>query len=492
MTPGLPTAALGGARRLVDAHAPASLRRAAGERVALRRLAHRLGFVPANARPAPPPTPVGAKFELTYSCNLTCPFCYTDSPRRTRERATDLSDEAWLGIVDDAIATGIVEAVVTGGEPLLRRELALEVSTRLAAADIGVTLNTNGWFVDEAVADKLASNRGLQVNISIDGSSPLLHDSIRGVRGSWRRAVLGIDHLLRRGVRVCVAHVVTPDNERLVGDFLDEMLTLGVARIRMTPAAPIGAAARAGKWEVDRRELRRTVERFSARTGGSVDISLRPGTIAGIASLENVAPAALLVRPNGSVWVNSQEPFAFGNATEDTLRTCWERIRERWWDPEIQAWSESVRSVGQFVSSGSVPYLNPELQLVPTAAGPETASPDPRLPRARAVPGGEPEDLAGSRRFVRDLALGRAYVVAPVRSVEDADGGRFVRVLADGRMCRLNRTAARVMDVCRSGAPLDAVAELSREQGARDDLVPRHVLTTVRDLVDRGILVPST
>ncbi len=450
--PGPTIPALGGARRLVDAHAPTSLRRAAGERIALRRLAHRLGFVPANARPASPPSPVGAKFELTYSCNLTCPFCYTDSPRRTRERATDLSDEAWLSIVDDAIATGIVEAVVTGGEPLLRRDLALEVIARLAAADIGVTLNTNGWFVDEAVAARLAPMRGLQVNISIDGASPLLHDSIRGVRGSWRRAVVGIDQLLRRRVRVCVAHVVTPDNERLVGDFLDEMLMLGVPRIRMTPAAPIGAAARAGKWDVDRRELRSTVERFCERTAGSIDVSLRPGTIAGIASLENVAPAAVLIRPNGSVWVSSQEPFAFGNATEDSLRTCWDRVRERWWDPEIQAWSGSVRSVDQFVGSGSVPYRDPELQLVPTGAAPETASPDPRLPRRREVPSGEPDDLADSRRFVRDLALGRPYA-------------RRARPLGRGRRRRPLRARARR----RADVPAQP------DRGTRDGRLPQRL-----------------
>jgi len=476
---------LAGTRRLVDAHAPAGLRRLAGERLAVRRFAHRLGFAPANARAAPPRTPVGAKLELTYSCNLTCPFCYTDSPRRTRERATDLSDEAWLRIVDDAIVTGIVEAVVTGGEPLLRRELALDVIERLAAADVGVTLNTNGWFIDEAVADRLARCDGLQVNISIDGASPSLHDAIRGVRGSWRRAVGGIDLLLRRGVRVCIAHVVTPENERYVGEFLDELWLLGVTRIRMTPVSPLGAAARDGCWDVDRRALRRTVDRFRERAPGTVDVSLRAGSIAGIASLENVAPAALLVRPNGSVWSTSQQPFSFGNATEDSLRTCWERIRERWWDPEIAAWSSAVHSVDGFVASERVPYRDPELQLVPGA--PEKASREPRLPRRKAVP--PPDDLAAGHDLVRELALARPYALGPVRTVEDADGGRFVRVLADGRMCRLNRTAARVMDACGGGSPADAVTALRRQPGAGDPV--RDVVDAVRDLVARGILVPS-
>ena len=60
-----------------------------------------------------------------------------------------------------SLELGIVEAVVTGGEPFLRRELTLEVIEDLAGAGVGVTLNTNGWFVDDEVARRLgAPSRG--------------------------------------------------------------------------------------------------------------------------------------------------------------------------------------------------------------------------------------------------------------------------------------------------------------------------------------------
>ena len=92
-----------------------------------------------------------------HACNLRCGFCYTDSPRHTLARTPELSDEDWLAIVDEAIELGALEAVVTGGEPLLRRDLTLEAIERLDAAGVGTTLNTNGWFVDDAVADRLAA-----------------------------------------------------------------------------------------------------------------------------------------------------------------------------------------------------------------------------------------------------------------------------------------------------------------------------------------------
>ena len=107
---------------------------------------------------------------MTYHCNLRCDFCYTDSPRRTIARTLELSDEAWERIIGEVIDSGVIEAVVTGGEPLLRRDLTLDTVDRLTASGVMVTLNTNGWFVDEEVADRLAAS-GARVHVSIDGAS---------------------------------------------------------------------------------------------------------------------------------------------------------------------------------------------------------------------------------------------------------------------------------------------------------------------------------
>ena len=104
-----------------------------------------------------PERPDLAKLELTYHCNLRCGFCYTDSPRRTLERTAELDDAAWRRIVGESIDLGIRRAIITGGEALLRREVALEAIERIDTAGVdGIVLYTNGWFIDDAVADSLA------------------------------------------------------------------------------------------------------------------------------------------------------------------------------------------------------------------------------------------------------------------------------------------------------------------------------------------------
>jgi MoaA/NifB/PqqE/SkfB family radical SAM enzyme len=434
------------------------------------------------------------KLELTHSCNLRCGFCYTDSPRHTVARTPDLSDEVWRRIVDESIALGIIEAVVTGGEPLLRRELALEALDRFAAAGVGVNLNTNGWFVDDEVADRLARVGGLTVHLSIDGATPELHDSARGVPGSWRRAIEAAHRLLERGVRVQAVHVVTPDNEHDLESFLEQMWVLGVRTVRLAPVGQAGAAARSGRWRVDPRSARAVGQRFARRHGSGMTIRVQDRLTHALATVERVAPAALLVRPSGAVLIDSLHPFAFGNARRDGLAACWDRIRSGWRDPRIAAWARGIHNVTALHAADLAPYRDAEVDLTAgaePAAPPTGASTDaPVLPRvAPPRPNGGPME---ARARVRTLALARRYRLAPTRCTAEADGERYVRVVDAGRVLRLNATAADVMDACDGGTTADAVARVAaRYPGEPAGRLEVDVLGAVRDLEGRGLLRPA-
>ncbi len=427
------------------------------------------------------------KLELTHSCNLRCGFCYTDSPRHTLARTADLEDDAWRRIADEALELGIIEAVVTGGEPLMRRELALEVMERLDAAGVGITLSTNGWFVDDALADRLARLRGVTVQISIDGASAAVHDRARGLPGSWRRAVLAVDRLLARGVRVHVAHVVTPDNRAGLDDFLEAMWTLGVPRLRLSPVIQLGAAGRSGRWHVSRRSIETVARDFEKRHGGRVPVQvLNPD--ATVAGLPGKAPASLLVRPDGAARMESANPFAFGNASRDGLAACWEQMVVGWSDPRIAGWAGGLGETTELHTGALLPYRDPDVDLMGGGGPPAPPEEAPRLP-VPADPG--PADPAADRDLVRELGFARRYRLGPVRHATDGFGARIVRVTDARRVVRINRTAALVMDACDDGDAGAAVARLA----AVHPSVPlarleQDALAGVHDLLVRGILRP--
>jgi len=460
--------------------------------LAARRVARRLGLWTPPGTAVPPEAPVGVKLELTHRCNLKCPFCYTDSPRHTRALSADLGDDDWRAVVADAIDAGVVEAVVTGGEPLLRKALALELLTTLSRAGVGTTLNTNGWFVDEAVADHLRTIEGLHVNISLDGATPELHDGARGGVGSWARAVAAADRLLARGVPVRMIHVVTPANVAYIGNVLEHAWLLGVGSMRVTRVGVMGAAARGGDWSVDSHALFTAVERFRARRGCAMPVRVNTASAANLAALEDVAPAALLVRPSGAVLIDSQKPFRFGTVPAESLRTCWDRIAATWPHPDLVEWADAITTSSGLGRSEHVPYRDEEVELV---AAPESIASGREVVES-SIPSATPArpasiDLEGARRTIVAIATARRYTQARVRFTGDGTRGRYVRVVEDGMTCRLNTTAARVMDACLDGSPADAIGSLAATHPAVSrEAIEADVLGSVRSLLDRKIILP--
>lgn len=469
--------------RLRDSY---SLRRA-GRRVLLR-----------PPRMEVPERPIGAKLELTYHCNLRCSFCYTDSPRRTLARTAELADDEWRGIVDQVIEMGVIEAVVTGGEPLLRRDLTLEVVERLTGAGIMTVLNTNGWFVDEAVADRVAA-AGARAHISIDGASAELHDASRGVRGSWRRAVEAADMLLSRGVRVQVVHVVTPRNEATLGDLLEQMRRLGPSSVRITPVGRIGAASRGGEWAVDMQPLQRTVDRFGAPPRPRVLFG--SDEIAYSVMATERAPRAFLVRPNGAFLADSQHPFSFGHAARQPLAECWQGVREGWRTQQVESWRRGARNPQQAAARDLVAYRDneePVAGIAPDAGsarkgGKELAEALELLAtKAPAFPADGRGGVEAANQRVRELALNRRYRLAKLRWSGSSRDERMVRVTSTGEVRALNASAGHVMDALDGGTPADAAVALLRiNPGIDRDRAERDAVEAAAALLEAGIAVPA-
>jgi MoaA/NifB/PqqE/SkfB family radical SAM enzyme len=435
---------------------------------------------------APPRRPIGAKLELTYACNLRCGFCYTDSPRHTLQRTPELGDEQWRALVHQCLDLGIIEAVVTGGEPLLRRELTLELVEEMAGAGVGVTLNTNGWFVDEDVAQRLGRAPGLVANVSLDGSRPGLHDGSRGVPGSWRRAVAGIDNLLCAGAGVCVSHIVSPGNAAEVGDFLLAMTELGVPYVRVIEVIPVGAAARGGDWAVDSSALRDAVTEFCSRSAVAPRVTLVP---ADACSVAEATPRSLLIRPNGDVRTDSVRPFAYGNAIEEGLGACWDAIRLGWNGNEVRTWAAEIGGPEDLPKASTVPYLDPELPLAGAPAGnfggrglptiePVRRDSDPALDRREAAD------------QVRALVLARRYRREPVRLAGD-DSGRYLRRASDGGYIRINESASSIIEMIDGSTLADASEELRSRFGVDRARAEADAIEAIAELQRLRVVAPA-
>ena len=150
--------------------------------------------------------PYVVSWNLTYRCNLACEHCYLDAGGTPQVGTENFADRSELGTeecfrVIDEIATFAPECltILTGGEPLLRRDI-LEIVRRASERGLWVVVGTNGVSITENVARRLADAGARGLSLSLDALDPDRHDRFRMVRGAWRNTVEGAEILNRTGL----------------------------------------------------------------------------------------------------------------------------------------------------------------------------------------------------------------------------------------------------------------------------------------------------
>lgn len=138
---------------------------------------------------------------VSERCDQRCLHCSiwkgAPSNRGQGRGHPPLGLEARLGVVEDALASGVRQALLTGGEPLLCADL-WPIAERLRAAGTRLMLATNGLLL-EAHAERVA-RLFHEVYVSLDGATPESHDRLRGVK-SFDRVGRGVAALRRLASR---------------------------------------------------------------------------------------------------------------------------------------------------------------------------------------------------------------------------------------------------------------------------------------------------
>lgn len=126
--------------------------------------------------------------ELTYRCNLNCPYCYVGSDRNKQE----LSTEDWKTVIDQIPFYGIITLV--GGEPLLRTDFdeLLEYSSKKVLRKVHVV--SNGVLLDEEKIKAFKKSKPVLLSVSLDGYGED-HDKNRGKDGIFDKIVSNLENL---------------------------------------------------------------------------------------------------------------------------------------------------------------------------------------------------------------------------------------------------------------------------------------------------------
>ena len=172
--------------------------------------------------PAPPADsglfrPSLISWNLTRRCNLRCPHCYLSAGKKEEQ---ELTTEECLGLLGEMQALGTEMVILTGGEPLLRKDI-YDLATAASDAGMWVVMGTNGVLVNDRVARKMVDCGVQGVGISIDSIDPAKHDSFRGGPDSWKHSVRALEICKANGLEVLVQTTVMDMNRDEIPQLID-------------------------------------------------------------------------------------------------------------------------------------------------------------------------------------------------------------------------------------------------------------------------------
>lgn len=181
------------------------------------------------------PTPVGPRrnppgpvviWNLIRRCNLTCKHCYSISA--DTDFKGELSTDEVFTVMDDLKAFRVPVLILSGGEPLMRRDI-FDIARRSKAMGFYTALSSNGTLIDDSNIDAIADIGFDYVGISLDGMAET-HDRFRRKEGAFAASMRGIRLCQERGLKVGIRYTMTEDNAHDLQPLLDLVRAEGIPR----------------------------------------------------------------------------------------------------------------------------------------------------------------------------------------------------------------------------------------------------------------------
>jgi len=175
-------------------------------------------IAPTPLRHRAPPGPV-VIWNLIRRCNLNCIHCYSLSA--DVDFPGELSTEEIFAVMDDLKGFGVPVLILSGGEPLLRRDI-FDISRRAKGMGFYVGLSTNGALIDEPTSRRIGEIGYDYVGISLDGIGAV-HDRFRRQDGAFEASLNGLRLCRDQGIKVGLRYTMTEQNEESFEPLLDLM-----------------------------------------------------------------------------------------------------------------------------------------------------------------------------------------------------------------------------------------------------------------------------
>lgn len=198
-------------------------------------------------------------WETTRNCNLSCLHCRASAT--SGPYSGELDTQAAFNLLDQIAVVGSPIVILTGGEPLLRKDI-FDIAAYGTARGMRMVMAPNGTLLNEELAYKLVESGIQRISISLDGADPERHDRFRGVPGAFKSALAGIEHAKKAGIEFQINTTITKTNLDQIPLILKLAESLGAAAHHIFLLVPTGRGKYIVDQEIDAQEYEKTLNWF--------------------------------------------------------------------------------------------------------------------------------------------------------------------------------------------------------------------------------------
>jgi PqqA peptide cyclase len=174
--------------------------------------------------------PMAILAELTHRCPLQCPYC--SNPLELDRVKGELDTQSWCRVLDEAASLGVLQVHFSGGEPLVRRDLATLVR-HAARAGLYTNLITSAVLLDQRRFDELVAAGLDHVQISFQDVDDAEGDRVAFYRNAQRLKREAAARVQAAGLPLTVNAVVHRQNLARLGAMIEAAVDLGARRLEV-------------------------------------------------------------------------------------------------------------------------------------------------------------------------------------------------------------------------------------------------------------------
>jgi radical SAM protein with 4Fe4S-binding SPASM domain len=174
-------------------------------------------------------------WNITKACNLKCKHCYEFAAKHAPD---ELTHKQALDAVDKMAEAGLAYIAISGGEPLVRKDL-FDVAKRIRDNGMAFSIATNATLMTKENAKKLKEHGCLFAQVSVDGSNPESHNWFRGVK-MFEKTIQGIKNAVAEDISVGISTTVTNHNYHEIPDIINLAEKLGAGTFMYYNFIPTG------------------------------------------------------------------------------------------------------------------------------------------------------------------------------------------------------------------------------------------------------------